>query len=285
VATLPAGLDEEFHPVAETVDLAVRTVVRLVQGSRRVEFRTTIDNPARDHRLRVVFPVGAAAEPVRAEGQFAVVRRPFEPASPRTDWVEPPDPTGHTLGAVAVGPVAVLTKGLPEYEARAATSGVDLCLTLLRCVGVIAQPGGTLTTRPWHAGPATPTPEGQCLGRHEFEYALLLGADELDDVALLRESLDYRYGLLTLPRPARLDPPISVDGDVVFSCLKGAADGDGLILRLFNPLDASAVVRVAAADGVRAHLARVSLDETGEQPVSGRQLQLNSGEICTLRVS
>ena len=43
--------------------------------------------------------------------------------APKTEWCEPPDPTQHTLGAVALGPLALLTKGLPEYEARPGDDG------------------------------------------------------------------------------------------------------------------------------------------------------------------
>src|SRR5262249_55310084 len=141
-AERPAGLDAEFRPLAQTVPLIVTTHVRLVRGSARVEFRTTVDNSARDHRLRGCFP-GGAGDALRAEGQFALVRRAPTGLQPRAEWAEPPDATGHTLGAVALGSLALLTKGLPEYEAR---NGAELCLTLLRCVGVIAQPGGVLST-------------------------------------------------------------------------------------------------------------------------------------------
>ena len=141
---------------------------------------------------------------MRAEAQFALVRRPLYPPPPRARWVEPPDPTQHTLGAVAVGPLGLLTKGLPEYEARVTDGEGQLCLTLLRSVGVISRPDG-LPTRPRTAGPQVPTPEGQCLGRHEFEYALLPSAGELDDLALLRDSQDYRAGLLIAPDPVSFE--------------------------------------------------------------------------------
>jgi hypothetical protein len=72
---LLAGLDDELRPRSETVALSLTTLVRLVRGSDRIEFETTIDNAAKDHRLRAVFPVGHAPGPVRAEGQFAR-RRP-----------------------------------------------------------------------------------------------------------------------------------------------------------------------------------------------------------------
>jgi mannosylglycerate hydrolase len=273
-AKRPGGLGD-----SETRPLAITTVVRLVQGSRRVEFRTTIDNATRDHRLRVVLPVGAASGPVRAEGQFALLERLLDPPRPRTEWVEPPDPEGHTVGAVALGPIALLTKGLPEYEARTSDGQAELCLTLLRCVGIIAKPAG-LPTRPQGAGPQLSTPEGQCLGRHECEYALLTEADALTEVGLLRESQDYRCGFLMVRSPMEFDAPLELDGDVIFSCLKGAEDGDGLILRCFNPSGSPANVRFSGEVTVSAS----RLDETGEQPVPDGALRLKPHGIATLRL-
>ncbi len=279
-AERPAGLDAECRPRPETVALRVSTVVRLVHGSSRVEFRTTIDNASRDHRLRVVFPAGAGAGLVRAEGQFALVPRALAPAPPQTEWVEPPDATQHSVGAVALAPIALLTKGLPEYEARAAGDREELCLTLLRCVGVISQPSGVLATRPQSAGPELRTPEGQCLGRHELEYALLPDGGALDDLALLHESQDYRCGFMTVPARVQLEPPLTIEGDVVFSCLKGAEDGDGLILRCFNPSDSPASARVVGD----VTISRTRLDETGEQPIPDGILRLQPGQIATLRL-
>jgi mannosylglycerate hydrolase len=279
-AVLPAGLDGQRQPLDERAPLRVRTLVRLVEGSARVEFRTTIENAARDHRLRVGFPAGRAGGPVRAETAFALASRPAEPAPVRTPWVEPPDTTQHTLGAVAYGSVALLTKGLPEYEARVAGAQGELWLTLLRCVGVISAPEGALSTRPHTAGPQVPTPEGQCLGRHELEYALLPNGGALDDVALLREAQDYRHGFLVVQEPVALESQLSVEGEVVVSCLKGAEDGDGLILRCFNPARVSAAARVSAPGSVT----RTRLDETGEEPLPAGRFELAGGEIGTLRL-
>jgi alpha-mannosidase len=271
-AERPAGLD------GARGQLTVTTIVRLVRGSRRIEFRTVLDNQARDHRLRAVFPVGAVEGPLRAEGQFAVVSRPLRPVEPRAEWVEPPDPTQHTLGAVALGPLALLTKGLPEYEARLdGEAGAELCLTLLRAVGVISQPSGAIATRPLGAGPQVETPDGQCLGRHELEYALLLGADSLDATALLRASQDYRTPFVLGPAGAEFDPPLSLDGEVVFSCLKGAEDGDGLILRCFNAGDAPARVGI----GGNVEVSRVRLDESPDAPST---TELRPGELGTFRL-
>jgi hypothetical protein len=271
----PARLDS-----AERVGLSVKTIVRLVQGSHRIEFETTVNNAAEDHRLRVVFPVGQTTGPVRAEGQFAVIRRPLHPPQPRAQWCEPPDPTQHTVGAVALGSVALFTRGLPEYEARAGRDGAELCLTLLRCVGMISRPSGAISTRPLGAGPPTPTPEGQCLGRHRLEYALRFDADRLEDVALVRASQDYRCPFLVVPTGVHFEAPVTIEGDVVFSCLKGAEDGDGLALRVFNPGAKAAATRIGGPVAIE----RMRLDETGGTPVEDGLVDVAPGEIATLRL-
>ena len=287
----PAGLDPDLRPETELRPLTVTTVVRLVDSLVRVEFRTTIDNATRDHRLRAVFPVaGAPASPgtVRAEGQFALVNRSLETPPPHTEWVEPPDATQHTLGVVALGPLALLTKGLPEYEARTNDdpAHAELCLTLLRAVGLISRPSGAIATRPLGAGPQRPTPDGQCLGRHELEYALLPGADALDAVTLLRASQEYRLGFLVDPGGdgAHLDPPLSIDGEVVFSCLKGAEDGEGLILRCFNPKESATSLRITG----NVTVSRARLDETQTDAAGGKArvgtFDLGAGEIATFRL-
>ena len=246
----------------------LETILRVVHGVDCVELRTTVENDAGDHRLRVHFPIATDDSTVRAESQFAVVHRPLQPETPRTEWVEPPAATAHTLGAVALGPLALLTKGLPEYEA-----GPDgLRLTLLRCVGTISRPPG-LPTRPVGAGPDLPTPEGQCLGTHVFEYALRFDAEDLTDALLIRAGQDYRTDFVA-GRAA--EAPLAIDGDVVFSCLKGAADGDGIALRVFNP---NAVPERVRIDGAGA--TRIRLDE--EASAAGG-LELAPGEIATFRV-
>jgi alpha-mannosidase/mannosylglycerate hydrolase len=96
---------------------------------------------------------------------------------------------------------------------------------------VISRPAG-LPTRPVAAGPDIRTPEGQCHGRHVLEWALRLDGDELSNAGLVRASQDYRTDFL---RGDPFEPPLELGGDVVFSCLKGAEDGAGLVLRVFNP--------------------------------------------------
>jgi alpha-mannosidase len=257
----------------ELPGVQIETVARVVHGIERVELRTQVVNDALDHRLRVRFPLQLSGErDVRAEGQFAVVRRPLDRSEPRAEWVEPPVPTAHTLSALALGPLALFTRGLPEYEA----DRDGMWLTLLRSVGTISRPAG-LATRPVSAGPDIPTPDGQCRGTHVLEYALRLDADGLSDAALLRAGQDYRTDFLT---GDPFEPPLGIEGDVVFSCLKGAEDGSGVVLRLFNPGLEPAVGRLRGARATR-----IRLDETPDPAASASEsFELAPHEIATLLV-
>ncbi|HEY5692935.1 MAG TPA: glycoside hydrolase family 38 C-terminal domain-containing protein [Gaiellaceae bacterium] len=247
--------------------IRIETTIRAVPGLDRIELTSVVENEAKDHRLRVLVRSDSGEDEVRAESQFAVVRRPLVPPHPRADWVEPPVPTAHTLGAVALGPLVLLTRGLPEYEA----SKDGLRLTLLRCVGTISRPAG-LPTRPVSAGPDIATPDGQCPGRHLFEYALRFDGHDLSNAGLVRAGQDYRTDFL---RGDPFDAPLELSGDVAFSCLKQAENGAGLVLRVFNP---NPQPETLALD-VPAR--RIRLDE--EEDADGG-FELAPGEIATFLI-
>jgi alpha-mannosidase len=252
----------------ELPGIRIETTIRHVKAlPERYELTTVVENETEDHRLRVLIRSADAADEARVESQFAVVRRPLTLPAPRADWVEPPVPTAHTLGAVALGPLVLLTKGLPEYEA----SPEGLRLTLLRCVGTISQPGG-MPTRRLAAGPDIATPDGQCRGRHVLEYALRFDGNGLSNAALVRASQDYRTDFL---RGDPFEPPLELAGDVVFSCLKQAEDGRRLVLRVFNPNPQPEAL------SLNAPARRIRLDE--EEDVDGG-LELAPGEIATFLV-
>jgi 2-O-(6-phospho-alpha-D-mannosyl)-D-glycerate hydrolase len=263
-------------PVTLTPDRSARTAgtvvcpavtrVRLAAGSGRIEFTTSVTNRASDHRLRVRFPCPERIEMVRVEGHFTVVRRDPRPVWSGS-WFEPPHDTNHTLGAVAAGGLVLLGKGLPEYEA---TEDGELALTLLRCVGWLSR--DDLSTRRGGAGPQLPVPGAQCPGEHVFEYALELG--EPPDAELLRRSQDYRFDFVQGAPGAEVDAPFEVEGDAVFSALKAAEDGDGIVLRAFNAGTADVELQLPP------EAARSRLDET---PFADGA-RLGPGEIGTFRL-
>jgi alpha-mannosidase len=251
--------------------------VTLRANSARVDVRTTIENRARDHRLRVCFPSDLETDVASADGHFDVLTRPI--ALPETeDWDQPPSPTKHQRTFVDLSDgeagLAIFNRGLPEYEVLRDGGRNTIAVTLLRCVGWLSR--GDLLTRPDHAGPALPTPEAQCLGTHTFDYAIVPHAGDWHTIT--HDAVDYRAPLTvrrgteqegvvptkdqlaTLKHPIRRTP-VDLDGELpdtlsliaiepatlVLSAIKQSEDGDRLIVRLFNPLEETveATVRFA----------------------------------------
>ncbi|THF77569.1 alpha-mannosidase [Cohnella fermenti] len=106
---------------AELERLEIVTELTLTAGSRVVACRTTVDNTARDHRLRLLFPLDGKRGPVRAGAAYDVMAWPEAIEQPPEDvWVEN-EPTAFPFQhfVYADGPrsrFVFTAKGLHEYE-------------------------------------------------------------------------------------------------------------------------------------------------------------------------
>jgi alpha-mannosidase len=116
-------------------------------------------------------------------------------------------------------------------------SGVEVALTLLRAVGWLSR--SDMSVRRGHAGPGLPTPEAQCLGTYTMEYALVPHAGDwkggFDEAHAFNVPLRVAA---THVHPGTLPPDgafaqVSPES-LVFSTLKDAEDGQGLMMRLWN---------------------------------------------------
>ena len=100
-------------------------------------------NVARDHRLRVLFPLGVRAERHAVDQAFDVVQRPNDyPWTPAAYWSEDPPQTHPQRLFVDLadeeGGLALLNQGIAEYGITGEPGGPrGLALTLLRCVAFL----------------------------------------------------------------------------------------------------------------------------------------------------
>jgi alpha-mannosidase len=254
--------------------LETRTRVTLDAGATHLAVEVFGRNPRADHRLRMRFPLGRSPQRVVADGHFGPVERSVgAPAARSGDRLETPAPTAPMQRYVSVVAgargVTVLADGLPEYEAR--HDGTVL-VTLLRAFGELSR--ADLPERPGHAGWPTPTPEAQCLG----PFTARLGLCFHDEAALAqldgieRAAEDFHAPVMArmlrsaLRYPEEVTGPELVGGGLVFSAMKPAEDGKGIVLRCYNP--AASAVRGAwcVGSGVwQAGLCR--LDETPLEPL------------------
>ncbi len=173
-------------------DIAVS--LKLDRGARALCVTVTVDNDARDHRLRLAFPA-AGTDLVRAGGQFDVAER--APAAGRT-WTRSANGQPFWKWVAACNGedgLAVYAVGLHEYEMTDDDSA--LAVTLLRAVE-------TVNVR--EAIPLETDRQvlAQCPGRHRFTFAVR-PFDGLPAARLTAEAELFHMGIRTKQTPVE-DP-------------------------------------------------------------------------------
>lgn len=221
-------------------------------------------NTAKDHRLRLRLDTGVETDTVWADGHFDVVERPVRPGA-HADWFQLPPPTNHQRRFVAaagggVG-LAVLNRGLPEYEAARGPGGTELAVTLVRSVGWLSR--DDLISRPQGAGPTLATPEAQCQGERTCELAVYPFAGPWWESGLLLEAQAFAAPPLAAPgaNAGAGHPLLSLGGALDLTALKRAEERQSLIVRVANPAPVPASGELRLARPLRAAY-RTRLDET-----------------------
>lgn len=221
------------------------------------------DNQVCDHRMQLVFSAPFASKTSWSDTPFGVVQRDNVPTRLKdwreAGWKEEPSPIYPMLHFANLhdenNSLTLFSKGGKEYEVLADN---QLALTLFRSVGWLGKPD--LQRRPGIASGQQfkyiATPDSQLLGQIKYECALSLNADFTP--ALLQRQwqqyavdiLDYQQQSLNqftntlkyfVMHPLASSIPDSYQGcdinspDLVISAIKPADDGEGFILRLYNP--------------------------------------------------
>jgi mannosylglycerate hydrolase len=243
--------------------LEVRMEVRVARGVDRVDVHLDVHNEATDHRLRMLFPTGAPVDTFEAATTLDVARRSTAERD-GSQWLHVAPATFPIQGWVSANDLTVVAPGLNEAEVT--PDGV-LKVTLLRSVGWLSRMD--LKTRPSHAGPALPTPGAQCVRDFSCDISLVPGTDP-------RAARDAELGFLAVAAGA--DPLCKPDTSLVaigprelqLTTLKPAESGDGFIVRVLNPTDATIEAQIALGVPV-ADAQMVRLDETAAEGTVHRE--------------
>jgi hypothetical protein len=231
----PSSVSVDGHDVTATWEgLTVRMRVTRRADEDLLRLEGVIDNARPDHRLRLHVALGGPVAGSLAGSPFELVQRPRRGEG---SGGEPASPTWPARGAVMAGGVALFHEGVFEYEV---TDAPSIAATMLRCVGAISRPD--LATRPFDAGPHTPTPDAQMIGVTAFALGAWPEAE--------RDGLLERWERFALPlAEAQASGGGTLPSTGAFTPLAGAAQlsnvrrRDGrLEVRLWNPWDDREVV-------------------------------------------
>jgi alpha-mannosidase len=272
----------------DTVPVTVHTTLELRTGERFLRVQTELDNPCRDHRVRVHFPLPAPVTASHAECAFAVVERGLTAEGGPNEFGLPTFVSRRFVDASDgdVG-LAVVHDGLLEYELLADddSSSRELALTLLRATGYLSRLQLSMRASP--AGYPYPLEGPQVLGHRAFDYAVVPHRgdwreadlyDVADEVLVPLERIRAGgvAGAHREPTGARLH----VDGARASAVSRAPA---GLLVRVFNPSpDPSSVV--VEQEGTPATGWTIDLVGRPLERFEGG-VELRPWEIATLRLA
>ncbi len=279
---LPAAIDRTQFGIrrSETyIDETVIHYVTLYRNENYLTVKTVVDNKALDHRMKLRLDTGIRGNRYFAGSSFAVVERETDADPDTADWKETASVekamNGLVLKRNATGGLAFLSKyGLREcavYE-----NGI-IDVTLLRCYRKTVGTNGE--------------PDGQLLGTHEFEYAILPMTSEDTLSAVVKKNDELKTDLLSVTTGGKTGATypagLTVDAETfVFSTANKLPDG--MEFRLYNCADETKSGKITLpANAKTATLTEIDGRPIDTLPVTDNTIDLTLGKwkIATIKVT
>ena len=232
--------------------------IGLTAAGRRLDIRTHIDWRDRRALLRTLTPARVKARHAVGECAFGVIERPTHA---NTSWEQAAfEWVAHrfiALGEPGFG-LALLNDAKYGHSAR----GNVLGLSLVR-------------------GPIYPDPLAD-EGEQSFTYALMPYAGAWHEAGVREEAEALNQPLPTILAPGLAEgelQPLIVTGPAALAGLKVAEDGNGLVLRVYEPAGRRGVVTPTAPPGWRVAGAVDLLERPIEAPAELRPFELRSWRL------
>ena len=284
--TIPDGLKDNRSRRADLVGTVdITAVLILHKDARRLDIKLTVNNHARNHRLRALFPTyleeatlsrsgqpfDTVARSIRKELDLDLYEQPY-PTSPMQDFC---DVTGEECG------LTVAAAGIYEYECTDNRSRA-LALTVLRAtekidVGAFANPRYTMHKGQTLDTPLTYTlsliPHGADAAEVQNEVAAALRPamvllNRQSEVSVMTDYVAPTRDLSDAGSPVTL----TSTGDITITALKKAYHRDTLIVRLHNRSTTEAVGTLKVGTAVKT-------------PISAYETTLEERRLRTLELS
>ncbi len=214
-----------------------------------IRYDIHMENTAKNHRFKVVFPTGMKNPKIVAHMPFEYVERP--------EFIDNSRPIPSKFSRIFIGArecdkdyefpmgdfvslyegnsfISIFPRGLKEYEVH----GDKLHVTLFRSVGWITR--GEIRSRVGDAGPLMYTPGAQCIGEFNVEFALYVGPYGPEDKEFVYWKSLYHNPPIVMKIHENLEGTLEnyslfeMD-NIEVTGIKVSEDETGIILRGFNP--------------------------------------------------
>lgn len=236
------------HKLDSSID--VKFDIELFDDSPFIKINTTIDNKAKDHRVRLLIPSEINGMNSVSDNQFGMIKRPVVDEAikvwEKDNWTERPDAIYPMLSYASIedSHIAAITNSIREYEIIGDEYN-QLAITLFRCTGYLGKED--LLRRPGRpSGIKMETPDQQLLKTMQFEISLATYGDSEELAGLAKECLTPISTYNKMPYNAmkmndvEFTVPYSYslfkqeNDKLTLSTVKKAEKEEGLVLRFFN---------------------------------------------------
>ncbi len=211
--------------------ITITSNISITKSSPMVNVEMTVNNTAKNHRLRLIVPTGITENKYFASEAFCVVEREVKLPKEQEMWREACQHekamSTFAYKKDSEGGLAFISGGgLHEIGAFDDSEGT-LAVTLLRCIG--------------QAEPHQEAIDGQLIGEWKYSFGLLPIETESDaDMQrysdILSTGIRYKEDRTDLEKAENRSffELTSENGDICYSTLKPAESGKGSIVRIYN---------------------------------------------------
>lgn len=252
---VPAFFDEYAHERSkETVELVISSLVTLYRENKYVIIETTVENNAKDHRLRLKIPTGIQADEYFAGQAFYKAVRKTDIPEEHKKYYEAEVPEKNFNGIVGVcaganGLAFVSAEGLHECGV---TQNGEIGITLIRSFHKVFMEQNAI--------------KSQIQGKHTFKYALVPMNDKTEYSDLLR--IQNTLSLKPITAFCKKESVLKSTGSLIeinnknlhCSIIKFSEDNKKYLIRLFNATDIKQSGKISLGFDI-SEAAYASLDE------------------------
>jgi len=252
---------EDLRRSTQMTTVTITANVSISKVSPLVDVELTVDNTAKDHRLRLLMPTGVTAPTYHVSQAFCTVERPVATNPASLEWAERDLPeksmTGFAYRREGDRGLAFISGGgLHEIGVFDNSEGL-MAVTLLRCF------------RRSHPGAESYGGQQQGISKYHFGLLPMVAADTDAHLQrtqdILATGIQYRVDRTSVDS-AQEHSYIRLDAEhTVYSTMKVSEDREGIVIRLYNLSDKTDTARLTF-DRAPASAALVNLEE--QHPVA-----------------
>lgn len=217
-------------------NLKFSVTYKLYKKLSRIDVNVKLFNDSNDHKTMFVVNIPEKIKYVENNGYFGIINHPVDIRKFSEDFSEE-NVSRYAAESFVVfrgkkSKIAIVTRGIHEYETHYENNGIKASFTLLRSIEYLSR--DDLSTRKGHAGPFLKTPGAQEHGIYELEYSFILLENAINKEIYKKAYQFLLKPILAISKGMSELPHFEFGESIFLTAFKIAENNKGIILRVMN---------------------------------------------------